>query len=206
MYKFLKLFALFLIYIFNLNVFADTNFEVWKNPNAENNIIRTNDNKVGLTNKNNIILLNPDYDSIEDFGDNSTYKQGKACYKKIVYRIETNKLYGLADTKGNILYEPQFDEITWVGYNNIVQNRYLKVKKENKYALFDIHKKTLTDFIFDDIKVSHDQITITIDGKTQYLHKGKTILTTAAAIIFSPLVIPAAAIMAILGIMSLVFG
>ena len=201
MHKYLILFIL--IFIFTINSFANEDFIIWDKPNAENNIIRNNDKKYGLTDKNNIIILNMEYDSIENYSNNFLGTKGEG-YKKNVYRIEKNKLYGLADTKGNILYEPQFEYIWYVGYNNQVQSRYLKIKKENKYAIFDIDKKKLiTDFIFDDIKVQNEQIKVTVDGKTQYFDKRKAFLGTAASVIFAPLSLPLSAIMALLAIISL---
>jgi len=201
MHKYLILFIL--TFIFTVNSFANEDFVIWDKPNAENNIIINNDKKYGLTDKNNKIILNMEYDSIKNYSNNSWGTNGEG-YKKNVYIIEKNKLYGLADTKGNILYEPQFESIWYVGYNNLCQGRYLKIRKDNKYAIFDIDKKELiTDFIFDNIQVENAQIVVTVDGKTQYFNKRKAFLGTAASVIFAPLALPLSAIMALLAMISL---
>lgn len=192
----------FCIYYFMQSVFADENYK-FVLPRHDNYIVCTKENKYGLLNSEKQIIIEPIYDKIEDVGTNYIKQSGKSAYKKIIYVIKKNDKYGIADTNGKILYEPQFDYISRVGYNNMVQSRFAQVKKGDKYALYDIHKKEMSDFIFDDIAVSHDEIQITVNGEKCLLHPYKSKIKTIGCILLLPVTIPLTTVVILLAMLSL---
>ncbi len=192
----------FFIYCFMQSVFADENYK-FVLPRHDNYIVCTNENKYGLLNLEKQITIEPIYDKIEDVGANYIKQSGKSAYKKIIYVIKQNDKYGIADTNGKILYEPQFDYISRVGYNNMVQSRFAEVKKDDKYALYDIYKKEMSDFIFDNIAVSHDEIQITVNGEKYLLHPYKSKIKTICCILLLPVTIPLTTVVILLAMLSL---
>lgn len=179
---------------------------IMKQATIEHYIVKNNDNnKYGIIDKSNKIIIQPVYDEIKTEGETSYLP--KKYYEKVIFRTKLNNKYGLADTNGKILYEPQLDEISRLGHNNVTQTRYLKVKKNSKYALFDIKEKELSDFIFDEISLnSIDEIQVVKDGKKYLLYPAKGILKGVGIVLFAPVALVCGLILAPFALISLFFS
>lgn len=200
-----------LISVFILNIllpvaFGEPTQTIMKQATIEHYIIKNNDNnKYGVIDKSNKIIIQPVYDEIKTAGETSCLP--KKYYEKVIFRTKLNNKYGLADTNGKILYEPQFDSISWLGHNNVTKPRYLKVKKNSKYALFDIKEKELSDFIFDEISLnSIDEIQVVKDGKKYLLYPAKGILKGVGIVLFAPVALVCGLILAPFALISLFFS
>ena len=200
-----------LISVFILNIllpvaFGEPTQTIMKQATIEHYIVKNNDNnKYGVIDKSNKIIIQPVYDEIKTAGETSCLP--KKYYEKVIFRTKLNNKYGLADTNGKILYEPQFDSISRLGHNNVTKPRYLKVKKNSKYALFDIKEKELSDFIFDEISLnSIDEIQVVKDGKQYLLYPAKGILKGVGIVILAPVALACGLILAPFALISLFFS
>lgn len=186
--------------------FGEPTQTIMKQATIEHYIVKNNDNnKYGVIDKSNKIIIQPVYDEIKTAGETSCLP--KKYYEKVIFRTKLNNKYGLADTNGKILYEPQFDSISRLGHNNVTKPRYLKVKKNSKYALFDIKEKELSDFIFDEISLnSIDEIQVVKDGKQYLLYPAKGILKGVGIVILAPVALACGLILAPFALISLFFS
>ena len=88
------------------------------------------------------------YDSIETVSNKND----------TLYVVSKSKLYGLLDEDGNAIIYPEYEQIgidvssyeqNGVTNGYILYNQIVPVKQNNKWALFDIEGKQLTDFVYD---------------------------------------------------------
>jgi len=68
--------------------------------------------------------------------------------KPIVLPIKQNGLWGLINTKGDIIHSPSYQSI-----GNLEFGRYVIAQKNNKKGIIDIKGHTIADPIFDDIQI-----------------------------------------------------
>ena len=174
-----------LISVFILNIllpvaFGEPTQTIMKQATIEHYIIKNNDNnKYGIIDKSNKIIIQPVYDEIKTEGETSYLP--KKYYEKVIFRTKLN--------------------------NNVTQTRYLKVKKNSKYALFDIKEKELSDFIFDEISLnSIDEIQVVKDGKKYLLYPAKGILKGVGIVLFAPVALVCGLILAPFALISLFFS
>lgn len=117
--------------------------------------------KQGLKDTLGNIILQAKYDYIEDwvqFGVVRVDSGGKDQSGFDYIHYEMNKI-GLIDYKGNVLFEPQFDEVNFNGYPIAL------VKKNGKYGYINNKGHYEVDLIYDDAKTFQNGFAIV---KTQY--------------------------------------
>ena len=107
------------------------------------------DERQGLRDTLGNIILPAKYDYIESWIQFGVVRvdsggQDKSSYDYVHY--EMNKI-GLIDYKGNIIFEPQFDELVFAGYPLAL------VKKDNKYGYINNKGEFVIDLKFDSASV-----------------------------------------------------
>jgi len=107
------------------------------------------DERQGLRDTLGNIILPAKYDYIESWIQFGVIRvdsggQDKSDYDYVHY--EMNKI-GLIDHKGNIIFEPQFDELVFAGYPLAL------VKKDNKYGYINNNGDFVIDLKFDSASV-----------------------------------------------------
>lgn len=84
----------------------------------------------------------------------------------IFYVIESEGLYGLLDAEGNTIIYPEYEQIgtdvtsySQNGVTNgyILYNQIVPVKRNNKWALFNINGNRVTEFIYDSLGCPSNQ-------------------------------------------------
>lgn len=108
-------------------------------------------NKVGLINLKGDVVLSAVYDNIrkyQDFND-----------KRDKFIIEQDGMFGFLNSNLNVLFQPIYCT-TKHGYpeHNIINEKYIKVFKNEKCGLINENGDVLIDFLFDDIKSIHDSL------------------------------------------------
>ncbi|UZR99787.1 WG repeat-containing protein [Chondrinema litorale] len=110
--------------------------------------------KYGLLDKNYKVILQPRFDFIygyEKYGTIKIDSGGKHLYGGDYYGYEP-KYLGLINTKGEILTNPQYDEIV---YGN---SKIARVKKKGKYGFIDNDGKVLIEAILDSASLEFNGI------------------------------------------------
>lgn len=100
----------------------------------------TNGGKMGLLDVNGKLILPVQYDAI-------VYDQFQS---KVIFRTVQNGKEGIADASGKIILPNEYDRI------NPALPNYLKVKKNNKYAILRTTGAAVTEFNYDFISSSFD--------------------------------------------------
>ena len=104
--------------------------------------------KKGIIAKDKKTKIEPIYDSIEMTRNSNG----------IFYVIERSDLYGLLDANGKNVIYPEYDQIgidisayekNGVTSEYVLYNQVIPVKRNNKWALYDISGSKITDFIYD---------------------------------------------------------
>jgi hypothetical protein len=116
---------------------------------------------IGSANTNTLGKLNSRGDTImkkkyRSFG----YPQGKYMW------FNTGEKYGLADTIGNILIKPIYDELTYFSNNGLAV-----AKRNGKYGFINNVGEVVIDFIFEDAKgFKYDLAPVKINGKWGFIN------------------------------------
>lgn len=104
--------------------------------------------KKGIIAKDKKTKIEPIYDTIEMTRNNNS----------IFYIVERSDLYGLLDVNGKNIIYPEYDEIgidislyekNGVTDKYILYNQVIPVKRNNKWALFNINGNKVADFVYD---------------------------------------------------------
>ena len=184
--------VLILLMIFSKNSYSQYDNDVY---------LITRNGKKGFVDNNLEIIIEPSYDEIGGFkeiffGDYSIFKKNemfglidrkgkiilKPKYERLSYtnspnilKLTKNKLYGFIDTKGKSILKPIYD----YGIEVINEGQHIIVNKNEKFALFNIKGKQITDFVYDRLRGSYHQnlIAFSIKDKWGYINeKGETII------------------------------
>lgn len=101
---------------------------------AKPEIIKGDNGKFGLKNKEGKVFTSFIYDNIDEFG-----------YKQNIFRVVLNGLKGLIDIEGNTLLKTQYDYI-------FTDSRFCFVHKNNKWEPVDYDNLKDTNTTFDDVR------------------------------------------------------
>ncbi len=127
--------------------------------NAQEFIVTTLENKMGIMLHDATTKISPEYDDIKQIDKDNG-----------LYLVKNNNKYGVINSKQSIIVYLEYDQI---GINNstypeaenqyLLYNKCIPAKQNNKWCLFDKTGRKLTDLIYDDFgcsvgaKVSGDQ-------------------------------------------------
>ena len=114
-------------------------------------IVTTLENKVGIMLHDSSTKISPEYDDIKQIDKDSG-----------LYLVKNNNKYGVINSKQSIVVYLEYDQI---GINNSlyktdIENQYLLYSKciparqNNKWCLFDVTGRKLTELIYDDLGCS----------------------------------------------------
>jgi len=114
-------------------------------------------NKVGLINLKGEVVVPAIYDQIRKYQDDNERRD-----KLII--VKDNK-FGFLDSTLNVLFSPIYRtkvDTNYVGYpeHSVIDGRNIKVFKDNKCGLISEEGEVLVDFLFDDIRIIHDDMYI----------------------------------------------
>lgn len=125
-------------------------------PNTKDFLVKSN-GKFGIMSKDKETKVRIAYDQIKII-DNTNG----------LYLIKDNNMYGVIDTEGNIILEPEYKQIGLSSNQfaeNGIENQYvilndlIPVKNDNLWAFFDIKGKQITEFEYTDIGCTSSETT-----------------------------------------------
>lgn len=140
-----KIFVILLLVFLIHPAFSEDCRDVMKATN-DFSIVNCN-GKYGIVDKRiHKYLLEPKYEFITAYGKNLSYKDKHHEYKKLIFKFKENGKYGLLDANAMIVLPAVYDDISSPDFLNSYKKenyRYLVVKQENNYGVYDYYKKEL---------------------------------------------------------------
>lgn len=124
-------------------------------PTTTDFLIMTN-GKYGVISKEAVIKIRTVYDSIKIMDNENG-----------LYLVSQNNLYGVLDTDGNVIIEPQYQQIgidiekyAQNGMENeyIILNEVIPVKNNNLWAIFNLKGEQITEFEYTDLGCNSSKV------------------------------------------------
>ncbi len=147
----------------------------------------TCNNKYGVVDRTiHKFLIKPMYDDIKAFGDD-LFASEHHNYKKIIFSFKSKGKYGLIDAKGEILNQPEFDNISSIGS----QTRYISVKKGNSFGVFDIYEKHLVKpVVYNNVSINLLKEVYVVEGTNKkILHPLRNSAKFVGIVLASPIIV-----------------
>ena len=115
--------------------------------------------------ENNKIVYNNGAVYISDYILKEKFNNIITCYREVDTKNgHTKHLMGICDCYGNLLSEIKYDEI-WVSSNQIIRNKYIRVKINGQFGLISFEGKEILPVIFDFVDDYEGNIAIVNHGK-----------------------------------------
>ena len=122
---------------------------------VKSNYIVKKGNNVGLVNEKGQIIIKAEYKDI------LTMKEG---YKNEYIIVSQDDKYGVISTSGNILIEPSYDSVKYLGNSNL-----FAVKQEEKWKLIDTQdSKVIIDGEYKDIVEAKSESIVVVNEDNKY--------------------------------------